>query len=106
MTRIKFLFSENSCIGFEISGHSDYADEGEDIVCAAISSAALLTANTITEIIGVDADAKADDDGYLKFVVSASDAENCKNLFAGLELHLSELSKQYPHNMKVISTEV
>lgn len=106
MTRVKFLFSEISCVGFEISGHSGYAESGSDIVCAAISSAALLTANTITEILGIPADAEMNDDGYLKFVVKTQDAEICKNYFAGLKLHLSELSEQYPHNMKVISTEV
>lgn len=106
MTCANFLFSEKKCIGFEISGHSDYADEGEDIVCAAISSAALLIANTVTDILGIAADAEMNDDGYLKFVINTENAEQCKNYFAGLQLHLSGLAEQYPDNVKVISTEV
>jgi len=106
MTHAKFLLGEGSCVGFEISGHSGYSDEGSDIVCAAISSAALFAANTITEIMGVEADAQYDDDGYLYFAVSAKDAEKCKDLFAGLELHFKEIEVQYPNYFKVVITEV
>ena len=38
MTTVTFLTEESRIIGFEVSGHS--ADAGEDIVCAAITSAA------------------------------------------------------------------
>lgn len=50
MTTVTFLKSDDIICGFEISGHSDFAEEGSDIVCAAISSAAYMTANTVTEI--------------------------------------------------------
>ncbi|MBR0383840.1 MAG: ribosomal-processing cysteine protease Prp [Eubacteriaceae bacterium] len=33
-----------------IEGHSDYAEEGEDIVCAGVSSLAVTLANGLTEI--------------------------------------------------------
>ena len=49
MIQVIFTVKDNDICGFEISGHSDYAEEGSDIVCAAVSSAALMTANTITE---------------------------------------------------------
>ena len=38
MTTLKLLRKQQQLIGFRCEGHSGYADEGEDIVCAAISS--------------------------------------------------------------------
>lgn len=38
MTNITFYKRDKAYIGFEISGHSGYADKGSDIVCAAISA--------------------------------------------------------------------
>ena len=38
---------KNECVGFKALGHSGYAEEGEDIVCAAIS---ILTFNTMNAI--------------------------------------------------------
>ena len=50
--------------GFEISGHAGSGDVGSDIVCAAVSSAAYLAANTITDVIQAEAQV-AVEDGYL-----------------------------------------
>ena len=54
MTSVKFLSKNESLYGFEIKGHSsvDCDDQDGKLVCAAVSSAAYMTANTITEIIG------------------------------------------------------
>ena len=38
---------KNECVGFKAFGHAGYAEEGEDIVCAAIS---ILTINTMNAI--------------------------------------------------------
>ena len=61
MTTVTFLKSDDIICGFEISGHSDFAEEGSDIVCAAISSAAYMTANTVTEILHINAQVTEDD---------------------------------------------
>ncbi|MBR5113364.1 MAG: ribosomal-processing cysteine protease Prp, partial [Clostridia bacterium] len=66
MTQVRFYIDENRLTGFEISGHSCFALKGSDIVCAAISSAAIMAANTITEVIGDRADI-SEKDGYLNF---------------------------------------
>ena len=51
MTTAKFLFSDETVISFELSGHSGAGEEGTDIVCSAISSAVYMAANTIIEIM-------------------------------------------------------
>lgn len=87
---------------FTVSGHSGSAESGRDILCAAVSSAAFMAANTITEILGVDASAEADD-GYMN--VSFVNSEAAADIVRGLRLHLEQLSRQYPQFVKV-TTEV
>ena len=38
MTKVTIFKQQGLYKGFEVSGHSGYADAGEDIVCAAISA--------------------------------------------------------------------
>lgn len=87
---------------FSISGHSGSDESGKDIVCAAVSSAAYMTANTITEILKVNACVSVDD-GYMQLSFEKSEA--AADIVKGLELHLRELSGQYPQFVKV-TTEV
>lgn len=100
MTKVKF-FAKNA--GFEITGHSSKNgnDEAGRIVCAAVSSAAYMAANTITEIVKDEALAQVDDAKMLLSVKSPS--EKTAVVLAGLQLHLSELAKEYPRNIQVIS---
>ncbi|MBQ8001593.1 MAG: ribosomal-processing cysteine protease Prp [Ruminococcus sp.] len=101
MTAVCFITSEELIIGFELKGHSDYAEEGSDIVCAAVSSAAYMTANTITDILCLEAEATADD-GYMMMRLSSQDALKAQDILRGFELHMKELSQQYQNNIKVV----
>ena len=48
MTHVTIFRNEDKeCVGFQIEDHAGYADQGEDIVCAAIS---MLVINTINSI--------------------------------------------------------
>lgn len=96
-----FYIRENEA-SFEISGHSGSSEHGSDIVCAAASSAAFMTANTITEVLGVEAEIDVED-GYMFFKFSGSKA--AADIVKGLKLHFNELSVQYPKFVKV-TTEV
>lgn len=104
MIKAKFKLAENIITGFEIKGHSGSAEKGQDIICSFVSSASIMTANTITEVIGLNADTKVDD-GYLNFDIIGS-ASSAQDILNGLKLHLTELSKDYPDNIKVIISEV
>ena len=54
MIRIQFLTQpEGALQGFFMEGHAECGEAGQDIVCAAVSSAAYLVANTLTEICRV-----------------------------------------------------
>ena len=106
MIKAEFFVSRDDVLtGFHISGHSEMADYGQDVLCAFVSSAAYMAANTITEIIGADAQAEASD-GDMKVTTAEKDLRSCQVVFEGLKLHLLETEKQYPEYLKVIFTEV
>ncbi len=59
MTKITFYKNDqDEIVGFKSEGHSDYAVEGEDIVCAAVSVLVINTINSITELTDTKADIK------------------------------------------------
>ncbi len=100
-----FRSREGLLKGFHITGHSGMAEYGEDVLCAFVSSAVYMAANTITDIICADANAEVDD-GDMLLTVSEKDISECQIILKGLRLHLEETEKQYPDYLKVILTEV
>ncbi len=100
MVKASFCIRENS-VSFKVQGHSGFAEEGSDIVCAAVSSAAIMTVNTITEILG-EKDTSKVKDGFLQFEASGKAA---RDIIMGLKLHLEGLSQEYPDYVTV-TTEV
>ena len=104
MTKAIFYFDGNVPYGFLISGHSGYAEEGEDIVCASVSSASYMVANTITEILKVDAEIDVSD-AKMKLTVKKGQRHITKDILLGLKLHLENLAEQYPEFLKTL-TEV
>jgi len=106
MIKAEFFVTHNGrLVGFHISGHSGYAQSGSDIVCAFVSSAAYMAANTITDVICADARAE-DSDGDMLVRVQEKDADLCKNVLEGLKLHLENTEEQYPDYLTVTYTEV
>ena len=52
MTTVTFRSQGSRVIGFDVQGHSGYADAGADIVCAAITSAVRLVETTVNDVLG------------------------------------------------------
>ncbi len=105
MIKVTF-FGTDPIYGFRITGHSDMNPDGPEIICTAVSSAAYMTANTVTDVIGLSPELKVSDgDMYLK-VKTDSEALKCREIFEGLKLHLSSLTEQYPKYILLTNTEV
>lgn len=100
MIRAKFRIRADAA-SFVILGHAG-GEHGTDVVCAAVSSAAYMAANTVTEILGVNAKAETAD-GYLHFSFSGSKA--AADVIRGLRLHLEQLAGDYPAKVKVTTEE-
>lgn len=93
--------------GLQISGHADFGDAGYDIVCASVSSAVQLTANTITEIFRVPAKVEALDNEIRISIRQQDDSTGAgSKLLAGLQLQLQCLSEDYPNRIQMKLTEV
>ena len=86
-----------------MSGHTGV--RGESIVCAAVSSACYMAANTITEILCIDADISVSD-GYMSVIVSGDGIQKAAAILAGLRLHMEQLAQQYPNQIKIKFSEV
>ena len=105
MIKAEFFVKSEKIIGFHLTGHSGMDRHGKDVLCAFVSSAAYMTANTVTDVIGAEAQA-SDGDGDMYVRISESDADRCSDIFSGFRLHLLNTEEQYPKYLKVIFTEV
>ncbi len=105
MIRAEFFSQAGRPVGFRLKGHSGYSCEGSDIVCAAVSSAAYLAANTITDVAGSAADVTAEDGVMFLKLFSPGDAV-AGAVLKGFRLHMEGLQRQYPQNIEITDTEV
>jgi len=57
--------------GFQLTGHADAGEYGQDIVCSAVSVLSITTVNGLQEVAGVDLTVDSDDEngGYLSVSV-------------------------------------
>jgi uncharacterized protein len=107
--RARFISNNSAVCGFEISGHSGYADKGSDIVCASVSSAVQMAANTIIEVIGSGAYvSRKNGEVSLRLLRSEDKAKiaGARNIITGLRLHLFILSMQYQGTIDIEDSEV
>ena len=84
-----------------MTGHctADENDEQGRLVCASVSSAAYMTANTITEVIGDKADIEVSDGKMVLNVKKPSD--KTLTVLEGFKIHMQQLEEQYKDCIKV-----
>ena len=107
MPTVTFPTEGSRITGFDAVGHSGYAAAGEDIVCAAITSAVRLVEATVNDVMGLCAAVKvreADASISLRLPGGlANTAEStCQNLLTGLMVYLAQLHDEYPDNIEVM----
>lgn len=93
MTEITFYQTETGEItGFRSEGHAGYADEGEDIVCAAISALIINTINSINELTEDEIDVDIDEEeGYIDASFFEAPGKEAQLLLKSLALGLTNL---------------
>ncbi|MBQ3150624.1 MAG: ribosomal-processing cysteine protease Prp [Clostridia bacterium] len=101
MISVRFFNDGDLISGFSVSGHAGLAQSGRDILCAAVSSAAYMAANTLIEICSAECETEVSD-GFMEVRPKVYDSEGIQIVLKGLSLHLRELSAQYPKQMKII----
>ena len=107
MTTVTFHSAGGRLDGFAVEGHSGYAEEGSDIVCAAVSAAVGLTECTVNEVMGVGAQVKAKENSArfslrLPPALNENSDDLCQSLLTGLMVYLQTLGEEYPDNLTVL----
>ena len=105
MIRAIFTVQDKLVTGFEISGHSGFSEQGSDIICSAVSSAAYMAVNTLTDVQKLDCDVTVND-GFMDLKLSKAEAEAAQVVLNGLLLHLDALSKEYADFIDLKISEV
>ena len=100
------IFSEGDRLtGFEVQGHSGYAEAGQDIVCAAISAVVTMAEATINDICGAKAKVRVKDaDARITLTLPAScdEEETVQAVLAGMMLTLCNMRDDYPDYIDVL----
>lgn len=104
MIRVNIITKNKAIAGFEMTGHAGYAEDGEDIVCAAVSVLAINTVNTLQKLLQVDIDLVEDQQngGLLKVALTNEDLSDpeVQLILQSLVLGLSDIEQSYPKYMK------
>ena len=91
--------------GFSVSGHSGYAEAGQDIVCAAISAAVAMAETTINDVCGGKAKVRvkeADARITLTLPASCDEEDAVQAVLAGMMITLCSLRDDYPDYIEVL----
>jgi len=98
--------TEGTVRGFQVSGHSGYAESGKDILCSAVSALTLNTVNSIEAFTEDEVDALAvnEEEGFRHFRLKTV-SEKSKLLLDSLVLGITEIEKSYSGYLKVCNEE-
>ena len=105
MTRCEFFTENDRITGFSISGHSGYAEAGQDIVCAAISAIVTMAETTINDVCGAKAKVRVKDEQAritLTLPTSCDEEDAVQAVLSGMMLTLISLREDYPDYIEVL----
>jgi len=110
MTTVSFHMEGRRITGFDVSGHAGFGMDGEDIVCAAITSTVRLVECVLNDVMGLCASVKVNEDAALISLrlpgsLGQTAEHTCQTLLTGMMVYLSELHIEYPDNIEVLEAE-
>ena len=94
MTAVTIYKRSGQYTGFSIEGHAGYGEEGEDIVCAAVSVLSLNTLNAI-EAFTEDQFSGEEKDGFLSCSFPEALSEKAVLLLDSMVLGLTDIERSY-----------
>ena len=105
MTKCEFFRDHERITGFSVSGHSGYAEEGSDIVCAAISAVVSMAEATINDVCGAKAKVRVKSDTAritLTLPASCEEEDAIQAVLTGLMVYLISLRDEYSDYIEVL----
>lgn len=106
MIKLTLINKCDQIIGFEMTGHANYAEYGQDIVCAAASVLSINTINSIHAFTRDTFDYKVrEDDGFLYFRLHSNAGEQSNLLLKAFKLGIESIEQQYGNSYININTK-
>ena len=106
MTRCTlFVDSVSRITGFSIKGHSGYAEEGSDIVCAGISALVITIENALCQLVKLSPVERGGEDGFLEVILpekmTEKQMQDAQLLLSTLHIGLENIAQAYPDYVRL-----
>ena len=106
MITITLYKHQNQYQGFVSRGHAGYAEEGYDIICAAVSVLTVNAINSIEQFTG-DTIAVRSDEGYVELILEGDVSRETTLLLDSMVLGLQDIRETYGKKyLRIVSKEV
>ena len=111
MIEVTFYSEGSRLTGFTVQGHSGLADPGEDVLCAAVTSAVRLAECAVNDVLGLEAAVKVKEkDASISLKLPGglvqTNESTCQTLLTALMVYCVQLHEEYPENIIVLDMEV
>ncbi|MBE6966103.1 MAG: ribosomal-processing cysteine protease Prp [Ruminococcaceae bacterium] len=105
MTTVTLIKKGDSAIGFDVSGHSGYAESGSDIICAAVSSAVSFAETLINDSYHAAAKVEVEPEtARIKLILSNED-KACQKVLEAFERHMRAVAFEYPEYIEIMEVQ-
>ncbi|MBO2516017.1 MAG: ribosomal-processing cysteine protease Prp [Clostridiales bacterium] len=101
MTTIRVSSKDGRITGFTCKGHSGYAEEGSDIVCAAVSALTQTAVNALETVAKVTPEVKVKD-GSLEARLPDTENHDAQIILQSMVQGLRDISESYPAFVRLI----
>lgn len=109
MTEICVYRKGQTIVKYTLRGHTGLAEQGEDIVCAAVSAVSMATLNGLTDVIAIPVGYEMAE-GYLECILpdnlSEEERHDADVLLHTMVLSLKNLEEQYGEYITIMELEV
>ena len=111
MTRCTlFVDSASRITGFSVKGHSGYAEEGSDIVCAGISALVITTENALCQLVKLSPAERGGEDGFVEVMLpdrlTDTQMHDAQLLLSALHIGLENIAQAYPDYVRLTVRKV
>jgi len=109
MTQVKIRRKNGKIVKVSCDGHTDYGEEGEDILCAALSSVVQTAVLGLMQVARLDVKYKVDvKEGLLELALpdalSETERNNADMILETMYLGIADLNSEYGKYIKLETT--
>lgn len=89
-------------IRFEVKGHADFADLGEDIVCSAVSVLVINAVNSCEVLTSCPLHVEKRS-GLVRASVPEQESDEVQLLLRSMVLGIEQIAASYPHHVRIVN---